>query len=215
VYATNAIDGALRTYLKQGRDRADKALSDPDTPQDEKARILRGRYRIDHPETLRPTRAVVRSGTMKIAGRELELHVAPFAATEADLWIYDPKQKLAVVGDLVVDLVPFMDTACPDGWLRALEQVGRTPFQTLIPGHGPAMDRASFDTWKTAFQKFVECGRSSADKMQCVSGWERDAARFIDRDHRQYVREAAGYYLSTRLRSSAEEQARYCKPLAQ
>lgn len=29
----------------------------------------------------------------------------------------------------------------------------------------------------------------------------------------QYVRAAADYYLSTRLRSSPEEQQRYCKPL--
>ena len=43
---------------------------------------------------------------MTIAGRELDMHVAPFAASEADLWVYDRKTKVALVGDLVVDIVP-------------------------------------------------------------------------------------------------------------
>jgi hypothetical protein len=40
-----------------------------------------------------------------------------------------------------------------------------------------------------------------------------DAAKFIDSDHRDYVSQAADYYLSSRLRSSPEEQQRYCKSL--
>src|SRR5204863_9232416 len=116
VYATTAIEGALVGYLGRGRAQADKALADPKTSAGEKAQILRGRYRIDHPDTLRPTAPVTRDGKMSIAGRMLDVHVAPFAATEADLWVYDPEEKLALVGDLVVDIVPFMDSACPDGW---------------------------------------------------------------------------------------------------
>ena len=150
---------------------------------------------------------------MAIAGRQLDVHLAKFAASEGDVWLYDPEAKLAIVGDLVVDIVPFMDTACADGWLRALDEIEQTPFATLIPGHGPVMDRAAFTEWKTAFTDFVACGRSRAPKEECVAGWERGASRFIDNAHRNYVREAANYYLTTRLRSSKEEQQRYCKPL--
>jgi glyoxylase-like metal-dependent hydrolase (beta-lactamase superfamily II) len=213
VYGTNAVDGALATYLKQGRDSADKALTDPQTSPQDRAQILRGRYRVDHPATLRPTRSVLRSTKLRIAGRDMEVHVAPFAATEADLWIYDRKEKLAIVGDLVVDIVPFMDTACPDGWLRALDQIERTPFVTLIPGHGRPMNRTDFLQWKRAFAEFVACGRSQADGSACIAGWEKGAARFIDDAHRDYVRRAADYYITTRLRSSAEDQQLYCKPL--
>lgn len=213
VYATTAVDGALATFLKKGRDQSDKALADPKTTQAQKAQILRGRYRVDHPETLRPTRPVVTSARIKIAGRQFDVYVAPFAASEADLWIYDPKAKLALVGDLVVDIVPFMDTACAEGWRKALDEVERTPFTTLIPGHGPVMNRDDFLTWKKAFDNFIECGRSSVGKSGCVAGWERDAAKFIDEPHRHYVRAAADYYLTTRLRSSPEEQQLYCKPL--
>ncbi len=213
VYATTAIEGALKGFLNRGREQADRRLADAKTPADVRAQLLRARYRLDNPDTLRPTIPVTKSGTMKIAGRRLEVHVAPFAATEADLWIYVPDEGLAIVGDLVVDIVPFMDTACVDGWKKALGEVEATPFTTLIPGHGAPMDRARFLQWKTAFERFVDCGHSTRLKEECVAGWKRDAAPFIDDAHGDYVTDAAGYYLESRLRSSHEEQQRYCKPL--
>ena len=214
VYASDALEGALATYLKQGREQADQALADPKTPAAQKDQILRGRAVINHPERIRPNHVVSASDEIRIAGRKLDIHLARFAASEGDVWLYDPKSKLAVVGDLVVDIVPFMDTACPDGWLKALGEIEQTPFTTLIPGHGPVMNRDDFVTWKSAFAAFVDCGRSRAPKEQCVAGWEKGAAKFIDDAHRDYVRQAADYYLTTRLRSSPEEQRRYCKPLA-
>jgi glyoxylase-like metal-dependent hydrolase (beta-lactamase superfamily II) len=214
VYASDALEGALATYLKNGRANADKLLADPKTPEVQRAQILRGRAVIDHPERIRPSHVVRASGEMKIAGRRLEVHLAKFAASEGDVWLYDPKARLAIVGDLVVDIVPFMDTGCVDGWRKVLGEVERTSFTTLIPGHGPVMTRADFSAWKNAFTAFVDCGRSTAPKQQCVAGWEKDAAQFIDDAHRDYVREAADYYLTTRLRSSPEEQQLYCKPLA-
>ena len=213
VYSTTAIEGALLGFLGRGREQADERLADPKVPAEQKAQILRGRYRIDHPDTLRPTIPVTKSGGMTIAGRKLDVRVAPFAATEADLWLYVPDERLAIVGDLVVDIVPFMDTACPDGWKKALEEIAATPFVTLIPGHGEPMARTQFLQWKGAFDAFVDCGRSARPRQECVAVWKRDAAPFIGVDHSDYVTEAAGYYLNTRLRSSSEEQDKYCKPL--
>jgi len=213
VYATTAIEGALKGFLGRGRDQADKRLADPATPAEVKAQLLRARHRLDHPDTLRPTIPVTKSARMKIAGRRVEVHVTPFAATEADLWLYVPDEGLAIVGDLVVDLVPFMDTACADGWKKALGEVEATPFTTLIPGHGSPMNRAQFLQWKKAFDDFVDCGRSTKLKEECAAAWKRDAAPFIDAEHSTYVTEAATYYLETRLRSSPEEQQKYCRPL--
>lgn len=213
VYATTAIEGALAGFLNRNRDQVDKMLADPATPEARKAELIRGRSVIDNPDRLRPTFPVTSSGSMRIAGRKLDIHVAPFAATEADLWIYDPKSRLAIVGDLVVDIVPFMDTACAEGWKKALEEVESTPFVTLIPGHGAPMDRAAFLQWKSAFDSFVDCGQSTKPKGECVAGWKRDAAQFIDAAHSTYVGEAAVYYIDTRLRSSPEEQQKYCRPL--
>lgn len=213
VYATTAIEGALVGFLGRGREQADKALADAKTPEGQKAQILRGRDRIDNPDKLRATKPVLKSARMTIAGRVFDVRVAPFAASEADLWLYDPKTRVAVVGDLVVDIVPFMDTACPDGWARALAEIEKVPFQTIIPGHGAPMTRPDFLQWKLAYNNLLTCGRSSADKASCVAGWQKDAARFIDEAHKGYAPAAADYYIDTRLRSSPEEQQKFCKPL--
>ena len=213
IYASNALEGALATFLRNSRADTDKMLADPKTPPAVRDQLERGIAVIDHPERIRPNHIIAKSGRMTIAGRPLDVHLARFAATEGDVWLYDPKTRTAIVGDLVVGLVPFMDTACPDGWSKALGQIAAVPFRTLIPGHGPVMTRADFAMWRTAYDNFVKCGHSTADKKECVAGWERDAAKFIDDEHRDYVRSAADYYLTTRLRSSPEEQQRYCKPL--
>ena len=213
VYASDAIEGALAGFLPRGRAQGDKILADPKTPAGQRKQIMRGRYRIDHPDTLRPTDVVTKTATMRIAGRQLDVHLAKFAATEGDVWIYDRKTRTAIVGDLVVGLVPFMDSACPDGWSKALREIARTPFTTLIPGHGAVMTRTDFAQWRMAFDGLVSCGRSSQPQRACIAGWMRSAARFIPADHRNYAREAAGYYIDTRLRSSPAEQQKFCKPL--
>lgn len=213
VYATGAIDGALRGFLNKGKQAAKKRIADPKTPEGERAQLVRGRYVIDHPEWLKPTASVTKTARMKVAGRRFDVHVAPFAATEADLWLYDPKSRTAVVGDLVVDIVPFMDTACVAGWRKALDEIEKVPFQTLVPGHGSPMTRAQFLQWKGAFDRFVDCGSSKAVATECTAGWARDAAPFIGAEHKAYAVEAAAYYLDTRLRSAEPERTKYCHPL--
>lgn len=214
VYATSAIDGALPTFLANGVKGARARLSDPKTPKERIPEVQRYLARMDSPDSVRPTLPVAKSAKMTIAGRTLDVRVAPFAVTEADLWFFDPKEKLAVVGDLVVGIVPFMDTACPDGWAKALDEVAKVPFTTLIPGHGEPMSRADFLQWRTAYTNLLACGRSSADMKICAANWQRDAAKFIGEAHKGYVTEAVPYYIETRLRSSPEEQQKYCKPLA-
>lgn len=213
VYASDGIEGALVGFLKVDPERRAKTLADPKVPEGAKAQVLRGGDRIEHPDKLRPTDVIAASGPMTIAGRSLDVHLSKFAASEGDVWIYDRDNGLLMSGDLVVNLVPFMDSACPDGWSKALDEIAAVPFQTLIPGHGEPMTRADFLQWKTAYNNLVECGRSKADEKQCVDGWLKDAERFIPADHRDYVREAATYYIQTRLRSSPEEQERFCKTL--
>lgn len=212
VYASGALEGALATYLKQGRGQADKVLADLKTPEDKRKEILRGRGVIDHPDRIRPNHVIEGSGRMMIAGRALGVHLARFAATEGDIWLYDPKTRVVIAGDLVVGLVPFLDTACADGWANALDEIAKTPFRTLIPGHGEPMRRADFLQWRRAYDALLLCGRSNAPEAQCIDGWKRDAARFIDAAHEQYVDQALSYYIKERLRAP-EQQVRYCRPL--
>ena len=214
VYASGALKGALETFLKDSRANTDAMLADPKTSAAARDQLIRGRAVLDHPARIAPDHVVSKSGPMTIAGRVIDVHLAKLAATEGDVWLYDRKSRTVIAGDLVVDLVPFMDTACADGWSRALGDMAKVPFTTLIPGHGEPMSRADFLAWRTAYDNFVDCGHSTRPGKECVEGWSRDAAKFIDAAHKDYAKGAAGYYLQTRLRSSPDEQQRYCKPLS-
>src|SRR5438105_8531813 len=194
VYASGALKGALETFLEDMRAQTDEMLADPKTAAATRDQLLRGRSVIDHPERIAPNHLVARSGRMTIAGRTIDVHLARFAATEGDVWLYDSKSRTVIAGDLVVGLVPFMDTACPEGWSKALGEIAKVPFTTLIPGHGEPMTRADFLQWRTAYDNFVDCGHSTRPGKECVEGWSRDAATFIDATDAGYAKGAAGYY---------------------
>ncbi|MGZ8282593.1 MAG: MBL fold metallo-hydrolase [Allosphingosinicella sp.] len=212
LYATNAVDGALAGFLQDGRTRAERMLADGQVPPERQAEIRRFLAVMDHSESLRPTRPVTASADLVVAGRALRMNVAEHAATAADLWILDPASGLLIAGDLVVAEVPFMDTACAEGWRRALDALAATSFTTLIPGHGAPMDRARFLAWRTAFGNLLDCGASERPRGDCVAGWRRDAAPFIGAGRETMIDEMTGYYLDTRLRAAPEERQRYCSP---
>ena len=211
VYASDAIEGALTGFFVRSRASTQRALDTGQVPEANRAEVQRAFSVMDNPDSLRPTRTVVRSGTMRIAGRRLRVNLARFAATAGDVWLYDPSTRVAIVGDLVVAAVPFMDTACPEGWRRALGEIAATPFTSLIPGHGEPMDRAGFTAWRTAFDNLLDCGASERPRADCVAGWRRDAAQFIPAGREAMVDNLAGYYIDSRLRGAPEERRRYCE----
>lgn len=213
VYATSAVDGALATFLADGPKGAEARLKDPATPKERLAEVRRYVDRMAHPDSVRPTRPVNSSARLSIAGRTIDVRVAPFAVSEADIWLVIPEERMVVVGDLVVDIVPFMDTACVEGWSKALNDVSAVDFDTLIPGHGAPMSKVQFLGWKSAFDRLVECGRSETKVATCADGWLADAACFISADKKAYAKEAAAYYVEARFRSEPEEQRKFCARL--
>lgn len=210
IVATEGIEPALTGFFPRSRAAAEAYLATGKASAAQEAEIRADIAAMDAVEHLRPTRPVRQSGTATIAGRPLELRVAAHAVTAADLWIWDPALKLVVAGDLVVPMVPFLDTACPEGWRRALAEIAATPFDTLVPGHGAAMTRGEFDAWRRGFDNLLDCAASDALAAACIEGWGRDAARFIPAEDRPRVAQMVGYYLATRLRAAPAERVRYC-----
>lgn len=210
IVATDGIDLALSGFLPRSRAAAEAYLATGRAPAAQADEIRADMAAMDAVEHLRPTRPVRRSGPVIIAGRWLELRVAAHAVTAADLWIWDPKTRLVIAGDLVVAMVPFLDTACPQGWRRALGEIARLPFATLVPGHGAPMTRAGFDTWRRGFDALLDCAASDAPRDQCVAGWIGDAASFIATGDQDRVARMVGSYIDTRLRAAPTERDRYC-----
>lgn len=210
IHTSRAIERALPGFLARSREQMQARLEAGEIPKEREIEVRRFLALMDDPRALLPTRPVTASGETALAGRRLQLNLAHHAVTEGDVWLYDPQSRTLVAGDLVVAEVPFLDTACPEGWKAALERLAETPFETLIPGHGAPMDRPAFLRWRGAFENLLDCARSDRERAACIAGWRRDAAEFIAPDRAALVDEMAGYYLDTRLRAPPEERERYC-----
>lgn len=212
LFASTAVDGALTGFFPPSRKAAEEFLVSGKASPEVAAEIRRDFAAMDDVASLRATRPVTGSGEMRVAGRGLQVNLARFAATEGDVWIYDPKSTLLIAGDLVVGPVPFFDTGCPEGWREALTELAGTPFTTLVPGHGTPMTKSQFLQWRTAFGNLLDCAMTDKDKEACVAGWRRDAAAFIPVGDRR-IDAMVGHYLETRLRAPQAEREKYCRPL--
>ena len=210
IITSNAVDGALQGFLAESRKGAEDYLASGQASPADAADIALDIAAMDDPANLRPTVPITRSGPQTIAGRRMIVNLARFAATEGDIWIIDPQTRTLFAGDLVVAHVPFFDTACPEGWRRALDAIATTRFDRLVPGHGAPMSRAAFLRWRGAFNKLLDCAASDRAESLCIAGWKADAAEFLPAD-RSRIEGALRYYFNTRLRAPEPERQRYCK----
>lgn len=211
VYASSAIDEALAGFLPRSAADGRQYLNDPSLPPDTLEDLRADLATIDNGQALRPDVVVARSGPLSLAGLKLRVNLAPNAATDGDVWLYDPKSRIAAVGDLVTLPAPFLDTACPQGWKAALNQVWATPFVTLVPGHGPPMTRAQFGLYRQAFGAFIDCAASTREAKDCAAGWASAVTPLLtggESDLRR-ARGMAGYYVDMLRKNGGK--ARDCK----
>lgn len=186
-YGTGAIDGALSGFLKNGAEQGRQALAGGKLPAGIAEDVRGDLATIEAGARLRPDVILAQTWPMQIAGMKFVVGVSPHAATEADLWLYDPAARRVIVGDLVTLPAPFLDTACPEGWDKALDRIDAIDFDTLIPGHGPAMSKADFRVWKLGFETFLDCTGSERPMGTCASGWLATARHWLSEE------EAAGF----------------------
>jgi glyoxylase-like metal-dependent hydrolase (beta-lactamase superfamily II) len=192
VYGTSAIDAALTGFLANSAASSRQALADGAIPASAVPDVEGDLATIARGAELRPDVVIDENRDIAIAGRPLSLRVTDHAVTERDLWIYDAAEKRAIVGDLVTMPVPFLDTACPEGWLKALDAVAASGAEQIVPGHGPILTMAEFTAWKTAFADFIACARGAGALEACSAGWLKGAKAFILGDKR--AKAMADYY---------------------
>lgn len=203
VHASRAIVDAMNGFLANYRRQlADMAAGHPDSP--ELPNWLAEMARIDQGAVLHPTIPIIENGRRRLSGRDLDIHLTTAAATDGDVWVYDSASRTLIAGDLVTLPVPFLDTACPAGWRKALDELDDAPFTRLVPGHGAVMDRKDFRRYRIAFGHLVECaGRSRSDAAGCAERWVRDLGSLLSPDEQAQARDLLGYYVDQRLRGAA------------
>ncbi len=166
--------------------------------------------RIDAGRALEPDRTVRETATLTLAGRSVEVGLAPDAVTAGDVWVFDPGSGVLAAGDLVTLPVPLPDTACPAGWSLALARLAERPFRVLVPGHGPPMGRTEFARWRAGFDRLLACAASDATDAACIEGWVSDLGPLLPGEDRPFARELLRHYLPGILRAPPGKVAPRC-----
>jgi glyoxylase-like metal-dependent hydrolase (beta-lactamase superfamily II) len=209
VYASNAIDRALTGFLAQGAEQARQIVYGAKArPPGELEDARLGISAVENGAKLKPDVVIDHDQPLTIDGRRLEVHLATDAATDGDVWLYDPASRTAIVGDLITIPAPFLDTACSEGWTRGLDAVAKTPFQTVIPGHGRPLNRAEFDTYRKAFNDLIACAKSASGPKVCVTAWTSAVTPLFSAPNDKADSDGmTGYYVVEVLRKNGGDSA--------
>jgi glyoxylase-like metal-dependent hydrolase (beta-lactamase superfamily II) len=208
VYASGAIDDALRGFLADYRKQLTHAIdgAPPDAHANDRAEIAL----IDAGALLAPDERIAKSVKRSFGRRAFDVGFASHAVTAGDVWLFDRRTRTLASGDLVTLPAPLFDTACAAGWKRTLDSLSRIDFVRLVPGHGAPMDRRGLATYRRAFDRLLECADGNGDATSCVDGWMRDADSLIAPDDRALARTLLDYYMAHSLRAGGDAINKYC-----
>jgi glyoxylase-like metal-dependent hydrolase (beta-lactamase superfamily II) len=204
LYASGAIVGARSGFLQRYRGQLESMLADASVPAAQKEAYRAEVARIDGSARLEAD-VTVEAGKepATVAGRPLELHVTG-GATDADVWLFDPRTRVLVAGDLVTLPAPFLDTACAKVWQASLAKLAAVDFATLVPGHGPPLDRSRFDRYRAAFDRLLACAGSQRAADECITGWSADLGDLVPAGEQGFTGEMMSYYMGV-LRDPARQ----------
>jgi glyoxylase-like metal-dependent hydrolase (beta-lactamase superfamily II) len=88
----------------------------------------------------RPPTLLLRDAlTIDLGGREVEVRHGGRGNTAGDVFVYLPRERILVTGDLLVRPVPYAFDGYPTEWIRTLLGLAALDADTIVPGHGEVM----------------------------------------------------------------------------
>ena len=96
--------------------------------------------------------------TVDLGDREVQIKFLGRGNTGGDAIAYLPKEKIAIVGDLVGSPIPLANDGYPSEWIQTLQNLGQLDADQIVPGHGPVLD-------KTRVFLFRDLLKSCVDQM--------------------------------------------------
>jgi glyoxylase-like metal-dependent hydrolase (beta-lactamase superfamily II) len=98
-------------------------------------------------------------------GRDIQVLHYGRAVTPGDTFLYLPKEKLLVTGDLLVNPISFALSCYPTEWLSTLERLDRLEVSTIIPGHGaPLTDKELLHNTMDVFRMLLAEARDAKSR---------------------------------------------------
>ena len=165
------IDEQLPGYLDDLAKRvamAETATPPPANLDRMKSALKTGRFFLDQKRSVTHTFPDLTFGeglTLHLGGREIRILNHGRAVTPGDAFLYLPKEKIVVTGDLLVNPVAFALGVYPTGWLLTLEKIDALDSTLIVPGHGePLRDKALLHSTMEVFRELLRAGKESYAK---------------------------------------------------
>ncbi len=114
--------------------------------------------------------------SIDIGDREVQVKFLGRGNTAGDAVVYLPKEKIAIVGDLVVYPIPYIYDGYPTEWIQTMQNLGQLDADTIVPGHGPIMHDKTYlslirDLLKSAVDQMnAELKRTGPAMFQTLDG---------------------------------------------
>ena len=173
------LDQQLPAYLAQLEQRiakAEGAAPPPANLPQLKQALADGRFFLDQKASVRhtlPNQTFTDRLTLTVGDREVQVLHRDRAVTPGDTFLYLPKEKIVIAGDLLVNPVSFALSSYPGGWIRTLEYIDSLDAAIIVPGHGePLRDEQLLKATIAVFKELVK--RAAEARAR---GLDPDAAR--------------------------------------
>lgn len=102
---------------------------------------------------------------VELGDRHIEILNYGRAVTPGDTFVYLPKEKILLLGDLIVNPVTFALSGYPTEWLRVLERVDALDATTIVTGHGaPLHDKTLLRATMEVFRTLLREGKAAKAK---------------------------------------------------
>jgi glyoxylase-like metal-dependent hydrolase (beta-lactamase superfamily II) len=86
--------------------------------------------------------------------------------TPSETAVYVPEEQVLFTSDNVVQGMPIMVEAVPDGWLKSLKKLEKLDIDTIVPGHGGLCDKSQLKIMHDTVKYMVD-----AVKAAIARGW--------------------------------------------
>lgn len=100
--------------------------------------------------------------TLRLGKRDVEVMHWGRGNTAGDIVAWVPDAKVLAAGDLVVHPFPFATASYISEWAAVLKKLEATPFEAMVPGHGPVMrDRRYVATIREVMESIMAQARAA------------------------------------------------------
>ncbi len=112
-----------------------------------------------------PTLTFTDSLSLHLGDREIRVLHYDRAVTPGDAFLYLPRERIVVTGDLLVNPISFALSCYPTGWLRTLERIDALDAATHVPGHGePLRGNDLLRAHIALFRELLRQGKSARER---------------------------------------------------